>query len=184
MAHCQCGCGGETTLAKRTRPSRGTVAGQPNRYLPGHGSFLRQRHLTADGYVLIRMPEHPRAAAGFVLEHIVVVERLLGCFLAEGVVIHHVGEKYENGPGKLAVLQNQSEHRRLHSRLRVLRAGGNPWTQALCTYCQCPKAFADFYRLKSGRISQHCKACRRARSRLPDHLRQRKWTRRKPIEAA
>lgn len=35
---CQCGCGQATTIAKRTRPERGIIAGQPNPYAPSHSS--------------------------------------------------------------------------------------------------------------------------------------------------
>jgi hypothetical protein len=36
---CQCGCGGVTTLAKRSDPRTGSVAGEPLRFLPGHGKL-------------------------------------------------------------------------------------------------------------------------------------------------
>lgn len=36
MARCQCGCGGEVALAKRTNAALGHVKGQPVRFIPGH----------------------------------------------------------------------------------------------------------------------------------------------------
>ncbi len=36
VGFCQCGCGRATPLAPRTNAARGTVKGQPNRYLVGH----------------------------------------------------------------------------------------------------------------------------------------------------
>lgn len=178
---CACGCGQPTTVAKRTNRARGIMAGEPNRFLLGHSGVLCQRHLRKDGYVLLRMPEHPRAADGFVLEHIVVIERLLDRDLPEPVVIHHVGEKHENGPGALVVLENQAEHLSLHRRLRVLRAGGNPWTDWLCTYCRLPKPRDQFYAMKNGSPTSHCRACRLARSRVSPEKRKRTWTRRKAV---
>lgn len=34
--YCHCGCGGKTTICKKTRPSRGHVKGEPLRYIHGH----------------------------------------------------------------------------------------------------------------------------------------------------
>lgn len=39
---CQCGCGGEVTLATRTNARLGHVKGQPMRYLPGHNRKSRR----------------------------------------------------------------------------------------------------------------------------------------------
>lgn len=36
MANCECGCGGQVSLAKRTNKQFGHVKGQPVRFLPGH----------------------------------------------------------------------------------------------------------------------------------------------------
>jgi hypothetical protein len=36
MASCQCGCGGEVSIAKNTNKTYGHVRGQPVRFLPGH----------------------------------------------------------------------------------------------------------------------------------------------------
>jgi hypothetical protein len=36
MAKCQCGCGSDVSIAKRSNPRLGHVKGQPVRFLPGH----------------------------------------------------------------------------------------------------------------------------------------------------
>lgn len=38
---CQCGCGGETNIAKVTRTNRGWIKGQPKHFLLGHGGFIK-----------------------------------------------------------------------------------------------------------------------------------------------
>lgn len=48
MARCQCGCGGQVAIAKRTNKALGHVRGQPVRFIPGHhrrGAYppLRER---------------------------------------------------------------------------------------------------------------------------------------------
>jgi hypothetical protein len=40
---CACGCGRPAPIAKRTDPRRGLVAGQPSRYIRGHGGIARIR---------------------------------------------------------------------------------------------------------------------------------------------
>lgn len=55
------------------------------------------------GYVLIRQPGHPRATRqGYVFEHIVVMEQLLGRFLVDGENVHHRnGVRDDNRPENL-----------------------------------------------------------------------------------
>lgn len=45
---CECGCGGPTTLAKRTDPRHGAIEGQPLRFLPGHHSRKSSVEYVAD----------------------------------------------------------------------------------------------------------------------------------------
>ena len=56
------------------------------------------------GYVLRRVPSHPRAktANGYILEHVLVMEELLGRYLADGENVHHKnGVKDDNRPENL-----------------------------------------------------------------------------------
>lgn len=39
---CQCGCGGETSIARRTDRRRDWIVGRPVRFLPGHGFRARR----------------------------------------------------------------------------------------------------------------------------------------------
>jgi hypothetical protein len=119
------------------------------------------------GYVQVFAPGHPRASLGFVLEHVLVVERVLGRSLPPDAVIHHVDQDRGNNlPSNLAVLENHAEHRALHVRLTVLRAGGDPWTQRVCCSCKHPKAFDEFYQATDRARTSECKECSRARARV------------------
>src|SRR5579864_5158901 len=56
------------------------------------------------GYVLRRVPSHPKAktANGYVLEHVLVMEELLGRYLTDGENVHHEnGVKDDNRPDNL-----------------------------------------------------------------------------------
>lgn len=82
------------------------------------------------GYVLIRYPEHPRAHKnGYVFEHILVAEKMIGRSLVflgvdhpDSEIVHHKNEnKEDNDPENLAVM-TFSTHVKLHNDLR--RGGG------------------------------------------------------------
>jgi hypothetical protein len=47
------------------------------------------RYLDSDGYVQIYSPEHPRAHI-LIREHILVMEKYLGCSVTRNELIHHI----------------------------------------------------------------------------------------------
>lgn len=71
------------------------------------------------GYVQVWAPKYKRAkhqgwCNGYIAEHIVVMQGLLGRLLRKGEVVHHLDEnKLNNDPINLQ-LMTKSEHRRLH----------------------------------------------------------------------
>lgn len=168
---CQCGCGGLTRIATGNDARYGSVKGQPRRFIKGHDKRSPSgRRLTTQGYVAVYIPGHPRATKGFVLEHVVMAERAVGRPLPIGAIVHHVNDnKQDNRRDNFAVLENHAEHRNLHVRRAVLRAGGNPWTQRVCCYCKVPKDFAAFYKPKDRARTSECKECARSRALSRHH---------------
>lgn len=109
-----------------------------------------------EGYVLIWSPGHPqKISGGYALEHVLVAEKAMGRYLPPKAIVHHVNEiRSDNRNENLVVCQDRAYHILLHARLRVLRAGGNPNTDQVCTACKAVLPFAAFRR-KGG----ECKPC-------------------------
>lgn len=118
MNICECGCGKTT--------SRRFAVGHNNR---GRAlSRRRDRKKGPSGYLMARAAGHPRGNRdGFVLEHILVAEGVLGRYLPEGAQVHHVDcDRANNAKGNLVICQDQGYHSLLHRRLRALESCGNP----------------------------------------------------------
>ncbi len=125
-------------------------------------------------YARVLMPLHPSAnSKGYVYAHVLVAERALGRHLPAGVSVHHVDENPRNNANaNLVICQDHGYHKLLHARARVVRAGGDPNTHAICGYCRSLKPFAEFNKSsasKSFGIQTRCRECSRATYR--DYLR-------------
>lgn len=83
---------------------------------PGWKGGRRENH---NGYISIRMPEHPRAINGYVFEHILIMESILSRYLTKEEVIHHIDEnKKNNNPENLMLFRNDNDHKQYHIFMR------------------------------------------------------------------
>lgn len=95
-------------------------------------------------------------------EHLAIAEAALGRPIPAGVEVHHVDEnKRNNARTNLVICQDRRYHVLLHIRRRVLKAGGDPNTQRICSECKELFPIEDFTPDKTrvdGRGNQ-CRFC-------------------------
>lgn len=82
---------------------------------PNNSAWRGGRIVDKDGYVLIWEPEHPFAReSGYVPEHRLVMEGVLGRHLKPAEVVHHRDEtpagKQNNDPSNLKLYSTNAEH--------------------------------------------------------------------------
>lgn len=158
---CECGCGRQTPIATLTRTDRGWTHGEAKRFFPGH-------HFRATGPRLPRVAVAKRyrfvwvAKGKNMLIHRARAERALGKPLPKGAIVHHAdGSRGDNAP--LVICQDETYHKALHRRMRVQAAGGNPWTEKICSTCRLVKprtAFGSNRRQPDG-LCHSCRECAR-----------------------
>lgn len=145
------------------------MKGQPYRFIVGHNQRAAGGPARKKAYRIRYVPEHPHASSsGCVAEHILVVEAALGHVLRRSADVHHVdGNSQNNQPRNLVACHNRTYHKLLHVRTRIVRSGGNPNTQHVCSFCGAVKDRSEFYRA-TGRLSglqNGCKSCMAERNK-------------------
>jgi hypothetical protein len=96
-----CGCIQKELAAEKCKRN--------NYSLNNHPKWKGGKKKHKGGYILVRKD------SGYVLEHILVMEQMLGRVPPRGSVVHHCnGDKMDNRPYNLRLFSSQSEHRRYH----------------------------------------------------------------------
>lgn len=115
--------------ALRSKSEGVKIAYEQGRLKPG-GQWTRDknprwkggRYVRPDGYVVLLMPEHPRACRGVVLEHIVVWEKAHNQPLPKGWVVHHLnGIRSDNRPENLFGMPKSTHARQAANLTREAR---------------------------------------------------------------
>ena len=143
FGYCHCGCGKKTNIAEENHPSRGVLKGKPMKYICGHTWKNKSNPNMAGAnnpswvggksycgpYPIIRKPSHPRSNRGYICEHILIAEKILGKYINLPIVVHH------HSSNELVICENQSYHLFLHKRKRALQSCGHShWLK--CTICK------------------------------------------------
>ena len=93
-------------------------------------------------YKMICAHGHPRAnKIGFVAEHIIVAEKMIGRHITKDEVVHHIdGDKKNNSPENLMVFSTKAEHTLFHHG-GIAHKNGDVWNckslnmKAFCAHC-------------------------------------------------
>ncbi len=98
------------------------------------------------------------------LAHRVKAAEALGHPLPPRAEVHHVdGTKAETSG--LVICPDAAYHKALHVRMRIRAAGGNPWTDRICTYCRQPKPLATAFSTLKSYACRPCDAAYQKRRR-------------------
>lgn len=164
---CACGCGEQPPIATRNHKIRGWVKGEPIKFVHGHNGKAERNGMwnggiakRGFGYRGIRNPSHHRADhQGYVLEHIMVAEAMIGRKLKPGEVVHHKNsDTLDNRPENLHVFENHSQHMLHHVAQRARLECGNPdWRK--CFYCKQYDDPANLI-LRTGNSGSYHRDCR------------------------
>jgi hypothetical protein len=116
------------------------------RPLEKNGNWKGGRVKTSHGYILIKTPKHPYANTnGYVYEHRLIMEGILGRYLKPTEIVHHKnGKRRDNSPENLTLEESIAGHKFEHRRRDSLNrkpGEGNPIIS--CT-CGCGKTFVKY----------------------------------------
>lgn len=118
---------GVSAEAVRRRMRKLGIPRLPAKARPERNVFWRGgRTVDKEGYVLLHRPDHPRATkGGYVREHRLVMEKMIGRYLEPAEVVDHDDrDTANNDPSNLRLFASNAEH------LRVTLAGRTPnWTE-------------------------------------------------------
>lgn len=104
------------TIVRAVR--RLSLKSKKGRGLPLEKNYFWQggKQIEREGYVLVKAPDHPyRSKAGYVREHRLVMEQMIGRYLRPEEEVHHKdGDPTNNHADNLQLFANHAEHMRHH----------------------------------------------------------------------
>ena len=72
-----------------------------------------------DGYIKVYVPDHPNATKdGYVMKHILVMERKIGRYLNRGEVVHHINHVRDDNQIENLRLMTAHDHMSMHMKER------------------------------------------------------------------
>lgn len=135
---CQCGCGGKTKIPRHTVRRLGWIKDQPVKWINGHNkaNWKGGRYVGLHGYIFVHQATHPNNRKGYVLEHILIIEKAMGKYLPQKAQGHHVNKNpSDNINSNLVACEDDAYHKLLHRRERAIKECGHAnWRK--CNYCK------------------------------------------------
>lgn len=115
-----CGCLKRELSSARNKLLSGDKSPSWGKVREASSQWKGGKRKTADGYIAVLMHDHPRAQQnGYVYEHILVMEKMLGRPVEHSEIIHHCnGNRTDNRPYNLRLFASHSEHCKHHALLR------------------------------------------------------------------
>lgn len=119
---------------------------------------LRKYKDVHSGYILVLDPTHHRAKSnGYVAEHILIAEQMLGRKLTESEVVHHEDRnRSNNSTDNLFVFATGDDHSRYHKTGVMIKDGDHYISPDLRIKSICKICDKEFMYLESGQKGFYC----------------------------
>jgi len=85
-----------------------------------NGNWKGGKWKTFNGYKVVLKPDHPFVnKTGYIFEHILIIEELLGRYVKKEEKVHHIDlDKSNNNTDNLIILPNMKAHNKAHKQLQ------------------------------------------------------------------
>lgn len=108
------------------------------------GGGTKNKRGKSGGHILKYAPTHPNARKGFVPEHRLVMEQVLGRLLEQTELVHHINCDPQDNDALNLVVLDIHQHNRAHASLEkcvaeLLRAGSLQWDTEEYVYKPVPR---------------------------------------------
>lgn len=77
-------------------------------------SWTKRSKKNYDGYVIVQIPEHPKAFNGWYYEHRLVIEKDLDRILEDWETVHHINENKQDNSIENLFLCTRMQHNKAH----------------------------------------------------------------------
>ena len=131
------------------------------------GGHMKKRK---DGYIMVYVPDHPLATKeGYVMEHILVMEKHIGRYITRDEVVHHINENRSDNRIENLRLMTFKEHAKFHLEERRKQGKLNHYTKAVINtdtgeIFDSVKSAAVKYGVAATNISRSCRTNRKVKN--------------------
>ena len=110
------------SLLKMSKAKKGKTVSESSRKKMSEAKKIKgigHKKKRADGYISIYFPDHPRSNKdGYIMEHILVAESVLGRWIAEDEIVHHINHKRDDNRKDNLKVMTKHEHMSMHMKER------------------------------------------------------------------